>query len=199
MIEAEPVEELVCRGVLARLASPTLFDAIAGLIGVADDAIFEGSPAILLEGVSEPLNSRPIPSNYRFSIHGGAGTMTLNLDDLGHGIIESPAIMDPEPVIAAILNDIEAGVPKAEISRRFHGAVVTAIGDIATKAALASGIDTVVLSGGCFMNRMLLAGAFEVLRTKGFRVLTNELLPVNDGCVSFGQAVIAHEQLREAQ
>ena len=30
MIEAEPVEELVTRGVLARLASPTLFDAIAG-------------------------------------------------------------------------------------------------------------------------------------------------------------------------
>lgn len=173
-----------------------LFDAVAGLIGIADEAIFEGSPAILLEGVSEPIASRPIPSNYRFSVHGGAGTMTLDLSELGQGIIEAPAVMDPDPVIAAILNDIEAGVPAAEISRRFHGAVITMIGDVATKAALASGIDTVVLTGGCFMNRILLAGAFEVLRTKGFRVLTNELLPVNDGCVSFGQAIIAHEQLR---
>lgn len=176
-----------------------LFDAVASLIGVADDAIFEGSPAIYLEGAADPLDARPTPATYRFSfVEPNPGTLGRDTVALGDGRVQEPVILDPEPVIAAILNDIETGVAKAEIARRFHAAVVTAIGDIATKAAIATGIDTVALTGGCFMNRLLLGGALDMLTTKGFEVLVSEALPVNDGCVSFGQAVVAHEHLRGA-
>ena len=174
-----------------------LFDAVASLIGVADEALFEGSPAILLEGISAPLESRPTPAHYRFAISAEEqGPLSLEEAQLGQGIIKAPAIIDMEPIISAILNDIEAGWDKAEISRRFHSAVVTMVGDVATKAALATGIDTVALSGGCFMNRLLLSGVTRVLEMKGFTVLTHRQLPVNDGCISFGQAVAAHERIR---
>ncbi len=160
-----------------------LFDAVAALLGVADNASFEGSPALLLEAAAgRDLHARPTPRQYRFSFDGEA--------------------IDPAPVFEALLNDCvtmkenpDALLSTGELARRFHEAVVNMIGDIATKAARETELSTVVLSGGCFMNRLLIIGAREVLEAKGLRVITNEQLPVNDGCISFGQAAVAYAQL----
>jgi hydrogenase maturation protein HypF len=155
-----------------------LFDAVAALLGVADDATFEGSPAMMLEAVSSPLRSKPAsPPRYRFGIEN--------------------EVIDPEPVIRALLDDLvaldeaESELTVAELARRFHDSVVIMIGDICTKAARATGLEVVVLSGGVFMNRLLASGARDILETKGLRVVTNEALPVNDGCISYGQAIVA--------
>ena len=48
-----------------------------------------------------------------------------------------------------------------------------------------------VLSGGVFQNRRLLETTSELLAEAGLRVLTPELLPPNDGGISYGQAAIA--------
>ncbi|MCL2680107.1 MAG: carbamoyltransferase HypF [Coriobacteriia bacterium] len=167
-----------------------LFDAVASLLGVADDATFEGAPAMMLEALSNELDTKPTPPRYRFA-----------LQDLGTDGDAVPAsariIIDPQPVIRALLDDLQAmedpesELSVAELSRRFHDAVVTMIGDVSTKAARLYDLDTVVLAGGVFMNRLVLSGARKMLHTKGLKVLTNELLPPNDGSVSFGQLVVA--------
>ena len=54
-----------------------------------------------------------------------------------------------------------------------------------------SGLDTVVLSGGVFQNRTLLAATASRLEARGLRVLVPERLPPNDGGISYGQAAVA--------
>ena len=175
-----------------------LFDVVASLLGVADDASFEGSPAMMLEAVSSELDTKPTPPRYRFGVRDAVmNTEADNGTGAGTGTGAS-VIIDPEPVIRALLDDLEAmedsesELTTSELSRRFHDAVVTMIGDVSTKAARLRGLDTVVLSGGVFMNRLIASGARRILEAKGLSVLINEQLPVNDGAISFGQAVIAH-------
>jgi len=181
-----------------------LFDAIASLLGVADEATFEGSPAMMLEAVSTPLNSKPTPPRYRFSVGQGDGSDVPGVLHEGGTPEPSPCpslIIDPEPVIRALLDDLaamedpESELTIAELSRRFHDTVVTMIGDICTKAARERGLDTVALGGGVFMNRLVLSGTRRMLETKGLTVLVGEQLPVNDGAISYGQAIIARTLL----
>lgn len=176
-----------------------LFDAVSSILGVCDNATFEGSPAIELEAIADPIDSRSTPTKYQFALlETGAPVMTLasneeTLEALGNKF--KPLIIDPKPLITAILEDIDAGIEASEISRRFHVAVIHLVGDIATKAALATNIKTVALSGGVMMNRLVLEGARKLLEAKGFSVLVSSELPLNDGCISFGQAIVARERL----
>jgi len=48
------------------------------------------------------------------------------------------------------------------------------------------------------MNRLVLGGAVEGLANAGFEPLTHSKLPVNDGAVSFGQAVVGWARRQEA-
>jgi hydrogenase maturation protein HypF len=52
------------------------------------------------------------------------------------------------------------------------------------------GLDTVVLSGGVFQNRLLLEAVAASVAERGFRVLVPERLPPNDGGISYGQAAV---------
>ena len=55
-----------------------------------------------------------------------------------------------------------------------------------------------VLSGGVFQNRVLLELCVEELERRGLRVLVPELLPPNDGGISYGQAAVAAARMAEA-
>jgi hydrogenase maturation protein HypF len=93
--------------------------------------------------------------------------------------------LDPRELILAVRRDVEAGVPVGTVSARFHNAVARG-----TAAAIrTSGLDTVVLSGGVFQNRLLAARTLEALA--GLRCLLPRLLPAGDGGISYGQAAVA--------
>ena len=103
----------------------------------------------------------------------------------------SVVLFDAAPCFRALLDDVVAGVPVSVIARRFHDAFVQAIVTAAELARALYGIEAVALSGGVFMNRYLVEHALAALETAGFTVAVNRDLPPNDGCVSFGQAVVA--------
>ena len=100
-------------------------------------------------------------------------------------------IVQPEPVLAGIVDDVRAGVPVGVISARFHTAVATMIVDVAERIRARTGITTVGLSGGVFQNVTLTHAAATALGEKGFAVLIHRLVPPNDGGLALGQAVIA--------
>jgi hydrogenase maturation protein HypF len=52
------------------------------------------------------------------------------------------------------------------------------------------------LSGGVFQNDYLLGSSSAVLENKGFKVYSNEKIPINDGGISFGQAAAASYRMR---
>ena len=103
----------------------------------------------------------------------------------------SVVLFDAAPCFRALLDDVVAGVPVSVIARRFHDAFVQAVVTAAELARAQYGIKAVALSGGVFMNRYLVEHALAALEAAGFTVAVNRDLPPNDGCVSFGQAVVA--------
>ncbi len=106
----------------------------------------------------------------------------------------SVLLLDAQPTFRALLDDMDAGVALPVIARRFHDAFVQAIVTVAEFVYGLYGIKTVALSGGVFMNRYLIEHTLAALEEAGFTVAINRDLPPNDGCVSFGQAVIACSQ-----
>jgi hydrogenase maturation protein HypF len=145
-----------------------LFDAVAALCGLRAVASYEGQAAIELEAIAEP---------------GERGAYDIALDADGR--------MDARPIILGALSDLRGGIPPAVVSTRFHHAVADATAQACARAASAAGTELAVLSGGVFQNQLLLEATAARLRSLGLRVLVPELLPANDGGISYGQAAIA--------
>jgi hydrogenase maturation protein HypF len=93
--------------------------------------------------------------------------------------------------VRQIARDLVAGASVAGVAAGFHAALVEVTADACIRFAGASGLGTIVLSGGVFQNRLLLEALARRLKRAGLQVLTPVLLPPNDGGISFGQAAIA--------
>jgi len=170
------------RGVNSPLTSSMgrLFDTVAAIAGVADDARYEGEAAILLEAAADPSAK----GAYEFGL-------------LEPEIEGGPLVIDPAPVLEAVLRDVAAAHPIGAISVRFHRAVVGCIVTVCLAASERVGTPYVALAGGVFMNRLVLGEAVEQLASAGLKPLTHTRLPMNDGAVSFGQAVVAWARRHE--
>jgi hydrogenase maturation protein HypF len=105
-------------------------------------------------------------------------------DPLERGVYPLGGDLDARELILAVWREVADGVPIGVVSARFHNAVArgTAL------AVIASGVETVVLSGGCFQNRLLTERTIAELG--GLRCLMPRQLPPGDGGISFGQAAI---------
>jgi len=149
-----------------------LFDAVSALCGVRATVNYEGQAATELEALADPGERAgyPLP-------------------------LLSDGTLDARPTVRAILADVAAGVEVAEVSARFHNAVAAATAEACAAAARRGGLDTAVLSGGVFQNRLLLDSTVDRLAETGLRVLVPERLPPNDGGISFGQAAVAAARL----
>ena len=161
-----------------------LFDAAAAILGICDKATYEGEPAIELEAaVWRALDGKPV------RLDGNHTGVFTSADD-------SP-ILDPQPLIEALLNGIEAGAPADRLALGFHIAITHATTHIAREICEREGLDTVALSGGVFMNRLLLQLLTHELKDAGLAVLVPHAVPVNDGCIAYGQAAIACARLAQ--
>jgi len=190
--EESTLLRMIERGVNSPLTSSMgrLFDSVAALIGVTDDARYEGEAAILLEAAAD-LSAE---GSYAFGLLGADGS---EIGEAPPTDAQLPLVVDPTPVLAAILEDVAGEIPMGVISMRFHRAVVGCIVRVGTVAAGHVGTRHVALAGGVFMNRLVLGESVRALRTAGLVPLTHVRLPVNDGAVSFGQAVVAWARRHE--
>lgn len=96
-------------------------------------------------------------------------------------------VIDWEPMVRGILEDLEMGLPAGAISAKFQNALVESIILVAQKVREKK----VVLTGGCFQNRYLTGRTVLRLREEGFQAYWHHLVPPNDGGVSLGQIVAA--------
>ena len=104
-----------------------------------------------------------------------------------HKSVESGIVVDWEPTISAILEEISGKVSVGKIAARFHNALVEVIGEVAERI----GEGKVVLTGGCFQNLYLIEKTVRGLESRGFRAYWHQRIPPNDGGISLGQAVAA--------
>jgi hydrogenase maturation protein HypF len=160
----------IARGGLAApltTSAGRLCDAVAALCGVRASVSYEGQAAIELEAIAAP---------------GERGAYAIPYSD---------GQLDPRPAIAEVIAELDAGVPAAIISARFHNGLADATASACAAVARAAGLSAAALAGGVFQNRLLLERVAASLDAAGLRVLTPELLPPNDGAISYGQAAIA--------
>ncbi|HEY0839792.1 MAG TPA: hypothetical protein VGD74_06365, partial [Vulgatibacter sp.] len=81
------------------------------------------------------------------------------------------------------------------IAARFHGTMAVAIAAGCRRARDEGAPTTVVLTGGCFQNRILVRETSRLLAADGFEVLLHRGVPPNDGGIALGQAAIAATRL----
>jgi hydrogenase maturation protein HypF len=82
-------------------------------------------------------------------------------------------------------------VSAALIARRFHSSLVELIAAVCGRLRVATGLETVILSGGVFLNALLTSEVCSRLRQDGFRVYRHHLVPPGDGGLSLGQLAVA--------
>jgi hydrogenase maturation protein HypF len=172
------VWDMISRGVRSPLSTSCgrLFDAVAALIGLAPLANeFEAEAAMRLEAAASGRKGR---GRYPFVLRPGA-------DD------RAPRVLSFLPTIRAILEDLGRGIPGPDISARFHDTLAAAATSVAKEARRKDGIDRVVLTGGVFLNRRILAGVESRLLRDGFRVLRPVEYSPNDESISVGQIAYA--------
>ena len=165
-----------------------LFDAAAAILGICDKATYEGEPAIEFEAAAwRALNSEsacPTGNMASFSV-----TESSRPDDCH--------VLNSRPLFEALLEGIRTGVPAGKLALDFHVTIARASTRIASEICVREGIDTVVLSGGVFMNRLLLQFLTRELKSAGLTVLVPHTAPVNDGCIAYGQAAVARARLTQ--
>ncbi|MYX46188.1 carbamoyltransferase HypF, partial [Streptomyces sp. SID89] len=84
------------------------------------------------------------------------------------------------------------------LAARFHRGVARAVAEICRRARAATGLTTVVLTGGVFANGLLEDECAARLTAAGLTVLRHGEVPPGDGGLALGQLVVAaHERRRE--
>ncbi|MFF8594637.1 carbamoyltransferase HypF [Streptomyces sp. NPDC015220] len=158
-----------------------LFDAVSSLAGVCHRARYEAQAALELEAAATEARDADTAA-YPFGLTTGAG----------------PVGCDPAPLLEALLADRRRGTPAPVLAARFHRGVARAVAEICRRARAATGLTTVVLSGGVFANALLEEECATLLSGDGFAVLRHGEVPPNDGGLALGQLVVAaHERRHE--
>jgi hydrogenase maturation protein HypF len=149
-----------------------LFDGVSSLLGVRDRVAYEGQAAIELETLAR---SQPADGAYAVDLQRKDETWIVRVG----------------PMLAGIEKDLCKGVPGATIARRFHSTMAELIRTTLIRLREESGLTDVVLSGGVFMNELLLRETLRTLRHEGFSVFRHRRVPANDGGLSLGQLAVA--------
>ena len=165
-----------------------LFDAAAAILGICGQATYEGEPAIELEAAAW----RALDGKIARFPDDNVGYSTS-----GPSWLDGPDVLDQKALFEALLEGIEAGAPADRLALDFHVAVARSSARIATEICAREGIGTVALSGGVFMNRLLLQLLTRELKYAGLAVLVPHTVPVNDGCIAYGQAAVASARLAQ--
>lgn len=170
----EALRDGVAQALAAGVNSPAtssmgrLFDAVASLLGLCQVCDYEAQAAMAVQFQAETVSEAaayPMP------------------------LVDDGALwrLDWAPMLLHLLADRRAGRSTAQIAARFHNTLAVALVAVAERA----GLQRVVLGGGCFQNRQLLAVTVAQLRAAGYAVYWPHRVPPGDGGIALGQLAAA--------
>lgn len=189
------LDAMIKKAINAPLASSCgrLFDAVAGALDICRERqAYEGEAAVRLEAMVD------------------LDTMQHEDDELGYPLTipnlrgSGLPYIEPRAMWAAVLGDLILNTPVPVMAARFHKGLAKSIVAMAVKLAgredsVTPRFSTVVLSGGCFQNRILFEDVSRRLEQENFTVLSHAQVPANDGGLALGQAAIAAAHLIDAK
>lgn len=144
-----------------------LFDAVASLLGVCDVSTHQAEAPVKLEQLASDEHQS------RYSV-----------------LIEEEVI-SMRSVLKEILEDLNAGVPAGDLSARFHNTLSWLLLEKAKLYRLQTGVEKVVISGGCFQNKRLTEQLQRMFAKEDIPLYVPGRIPCNDGGIAVGQLAIA--------
>jgi hydrogenase maturation protein HypF len=151
-----------------------LFDAASGLLGLCLKMDMDAEAAIKLEQAA----TRRIDSvGWPQAMAGG-----WRIQD---------GVLDLRPLLVRLADERDAEQGAA----LFHATLVCALAEWVARACTEMRIETVVLGGGCFFNRLLATGLRRDCEARGLRVLAPIKLVPGDAGLALGQAWVALHSL----
>ena len=165
-------ERLAARRVLPQSSGlGRWIEAAAGLLGVCHRPGYDGEAAQRLERLAAGFGAAlPLAGGWRLAPDG-----TLDL----------------MPLLARLADERDPGHGAA----LFLATLAAALEDWTVRLARGSGIDTVALAGGCFLDPVLARDLARRLVARGFDVLEARAAPPHDGGLALGQACVVRERL----
>lgn len=162
--EIQVIKHTLSKNINSPLTSSVgrLFDAVSSLLNLCHYSSYEGQAAMMLEYIAD----EKINDYYTYTI-----------------IYNNKFIVDWKPIIIEIINDINLGIDNSIISGKFHNTLTHIILNI-SKITNSS---KVLLSGGCFQNKLLTEKTITLLEENNIRTYIHQKIPPNDGGISVGQ------------
>jgi hydrogenase maturation protein HypF len=156
-----------------------LFDAVAAVLDICHYNSYEGECAILLEQAA----------------HKGKewfqGQKEKHPEDILSARVEKTDSLwqiDGVQLMADIKRQYDLNPNQRDLlAYAFHISASQALTDMAKRICQESGVTKVALSGGSFINRLLLSQMTEKLKQCGYEVYINEKVPCGDGGIALGQ------------
>ncbi len=146
-----------------------LFDGVSSILGVSHQVSFEGQAAMALE----------------------FATLDIKTDEFYDFSLTQNIIIQWQPMLTAILKDLNDNLPISCISAKFHNTLV----EIIVAIAKLVGEKKVILTGGCFQNLYLVEKAIARLKAENFVPYWHHQIPSNDGGISVGQILGAIREI----
>ena len=159
-----------------------LFDAVSALLSLCEESSYDGQGAVALENAAATYLSggnRREARPFSYTIEEKDGRL---IADFSPGLREIYAQKDGD---------------SGQLAWRFHLSVSRLICEMCGLLSEKSGIKTVALSGGVFLNRLLLEDVIPRLIKARFAIYRNEKVPAGDGGISLGQTRVALWEISE--
>ncbi|MBE9069840.1 carbamoyltransferase HypF [Leptolyngbya cf. ectocarpi LEGE 11479] len=151
-----------------------LFDGVAALLNLHQVVSFEGQAASALQFATAETR---VKRGYPFEISRAV-----------------PHVIDWRPMVREIVDDHGQGVSTAVIAAKFHLTLVEIVGAI---AKLINNTN-IMLTGGCFQNKLLSEQTIQHLQIAGFTPYWHQRVPPNDGGIAVGQIIGAFRHLSKS-
>lgn len=150
-----------------------LFDGAAAIAGIRNKATFEAQAAMEFEFAAETY-SEEVKTNDYFAFE------TVRNDKGAYEIRWAS-------IISSLAEAAARGESKGLLALKFHNSIA----EIIVSTAKLLNIKRVALTGGCFLNKLLLEKSISRLEEEGFKVYWHQRVPTGDGGISTGQMKFA--------
>ncbi len=155
-----------------------LFEAAGALFGLCAQNRYEGEAALRFESLASSAPSADTIPPWE----------DISSSD-GHRDLRGAWILASSNLLARAARRLSSGEDPARVAAAFHATFCALAARIARRSFHPS-VHEVVLSGGCFINRLLRLGLTRELRKRGFEVFLPTRVPPGDGGLCYGQAVL---------
>lgn len=161
-----------------------LFDAAASLLDICHYNSYEGECAIKLEQAAHRGKEvfEQLPREDALALE-----RQIEMD---YTLIEECYQVDSVSLLVDLYH-LKKDYLKEVLAYLFHHAVARAIVELANHICEIEEVNQIALSGGSFINRILLTEVIQGLKAKNKNVFINEKVPCGDGGIALGQMYLA--------